>query len=91
MHGQASFFHNLGPAQACGSVQSSVGGGGGGGGLNATYVDTVHHVEELLDAVLPMPAFACLNLLGAVLEVFDGFHTLGVLAVLADRRCGLPK
>lgn len=56
-----------------------------------THVDAVHEVEELLDAVLAMPSLAGLDLVGAVLEVLCGLHTLGGLALLSDGRCDLRR
>lgn len=56
---------------------------------NATHVDTVHQVEELLDAVLAVPALSALDLLRAVLEVFRGLGAHRVLALLSDCRGGL--
>jgi hypothetical protein len=57
--------------------------------VNTTHVDTVHEVEELLDAVLAVPALSALDLLRAVLEVFRGLGAHRVLALLSNGRCGL--
>ena len=46
-------------------------------------------MEQLLDAVLALPALSSLDLFGAVFEVFSGFFAFGLFALLADSWGGL--
>lgn len=54
-----------------------------------THIDTVHHVEQFLDAVLSLPSFSTFNLFATVLEMLGGFGTFSLLTFSSDCWCWL--
>lgn len=57
--------------------------------VEMTHIKTVHQVEQLLDAILPVPSLSTFYFVATVLEMLGWGLTFGLLTGLSNSRCWL--